>query len=230
MMENDRIFHDLLEEQAKKLVDSVNQGVPDHRFSLRYKLKKRALLKAYELSQRTAEKFEISYKRAKLSQTIALALLSAFTAMLMTGAAMYAVRLINGLKAKEYVDHSDIFAVDENAPEYIERRYRISYDLSDWKKTVLIDDNLTYWEKYERGVDTIKFSYYPKNVYQNFRHNTEYTGIETVIINGKETIYYSNQTDVQSLVWDGGDYIFQLDFTITFEEAETIIESITEYD
>lgn len=220
-------FYELLEEQANNLINTVDDSVPDHRFSLGYKLKKRALLKAYERSGDSAETFERSYNKVRLNQQIAIAVLAALTALLMTGAAVYFVRMVTGLRANEYTDHSEIFALDSDAPEIIETKYRITYDLSGWEETVLNDDELTYWVQYENGEDSIDFRYFPKIIYNNFRLNTEYSGLETVTICGKEAMYYVTQLNTKSLVWDNGDYIFQLDFTVTMEEAEKIIASIS---
>ena len=46
-MNNNSLFYELLDEQARKLEDSIDQSIPNHKFSLSYRLKKKALLKAY---------------------------------------------------------------------------------------------------------------------------------------------------------------------------------------
>ena len=219
-------FYELLEEQANDLINLVDDSVPDHRFSLGYKLKKRALLKAYERSGDSADTFERSYNKVRLNQQIAIAVLAALTALIMTGAAVYFVRMITGLRANEYTDHSDIFALDSDAPEIIETKYRITYDLSGWEETVLNDDELTYWVKYENGDGRFEYKYFPKFLFQNVRLNTEQYGMEIITINGKEAIYFKSQPNIGCIVWDNGDYIFQFEFTVSLSKAEDIIASI----
>lgn len=226
-MNNNSLFYELLDEQARKLEDSIDQSIPYHRFSLSYRLKKKALLKAYLKTLDDSDKFERSYSKLRFNQRVRIALLAAITALLLTGASIYVTYVIGGMKAEMYADHSDVFSFDdENAPEFIEDNYRITYSLEGYDHNVLCDDELLYWETYENDTDKISFSVSPKSSYKNARLNTEHSGVKKIVMNEKEMLYFVTANDYHCLTWDNGDYIFEFDFTVTFEEAEEIISSI----
>ncbi|MBO6230561.1 MAG: DUF4367 domain-containing protein [Ruminiclostridium sp.] len=226
-MNANSLFYELLEEQVKKLDDSIDQSIPFHKFSLSYRLKKRALLKAYLKTLNNSDNFDRSYRKLRFYQRIRIALLAAITALLLTGASIYVTYLIGGMKAKMYSDHSDVFSLDdENAPEFIEDNYRITYNLEGYEHIIVDNDEILYWEMYENETDRISFSFSPKSLYKNARLNTEFSGIEKITINGTEMLYFETENGYQCLVWDHGDYIFEFEFTVPFQMAEKIIESI----
>ena len=226
-MNANSLFYELLEEQVKKLDDSIDQSIPFHKFSLSYRLKKRALLKAYLKTLNNSDNFDRSYRKLRFYQRIRIALLAAITALLLTGASIYVTYLIGGMKAKMYSDHSDVFSLDdENAPEFIEDNYRITYNLEDYEHIIVDNDEILYWEIYENDTDRISFSFSPKSMYKNARLNTEYSGIKKMEMNGKEMLYFVTANDYHCLTWDNGDYIFEFYFTVSFDKAEEIIKSI----
>ena len=190
-MNANSLFYELLEEQVKKLDDSIDQSIPFHKFSLSYRLKKRALLKAYLKTLNNSDNFDRSYRKLRFYQRIRIALLAAITALLLTGASIYVTYLIGGMKAKMYSDHSDVFSLDdENAPEFIEDNYRITYNLESYEHIIVDNDEILYWEMYENETDRISFSFSPKSLYKNARLNTEFSGIEKITINGIEYLLY----------------------------------------
>ena len=165
-MNANSLFYELLEEQVKKLDDSIDQSIPFHKFSLSYRLKKRALLKAYLKTLNNSDNFDRSYRKLRFYQRIRIALLAAITALLLTGASIYVTYLIGGMKAKMYSDHSDVFSLDdENAPEFIEDNYRITYNLEGYEHIIVDNDEILYWEMYENETDRISFSFSPKSLY-----------------------------------------------------------------
>ena len=114
----------------------------------------------------------------------------------------------------------------ESAPKKLEKSYRITYDLSEYDKEVLNDSIIQYWENYSKGDNYIDFAYYPKSMYQNIRLNTEGSDLEEKTINGYQALYYKTSDGGKCLVWDNGEYIFQMFFNIDYETALKIIESV----
>ena len=229
-MIDSEIMYAAFAKETNELANSYDiESMPEHRFSLRYRLKKRAMIKAY---RRTLDKgknrdFDVEYRRISLRQRIRLAVLVAVTAMVATGAGLYVTYVIGGIKANQQSTHSDAFAMDlENAPNKLEKTYQITYDLSKFDKEVLCDDTLEYWENYTYSDSYINFIYKTKEEYQNVRLNTEGTVPEKHYINGYEALYFITNDGGQYLVWDNGEYIFELVFNIEYDTAVQIAESI----
>lgn len=214
--------------ETKELADSYDiKTIPEHKFSWKYKRRKRAMIKAY---QRTLEKpidFVTEYQHISLRQHIRFAILVAVTALAATGAGVYVTHVIGGIMANQQSTHSDAFALDlEDAPEILEKSYRITYDLSDYGKDVWSDNIIQYRETYSKDNMYIDFSYYPKAMYQNIRLNTEGSDLEEKEISGYHALYYVTPDGGKCLVWDNREYIFQLFFNIDYDIAVKIIESI----
>ena len=110
-------------------------------------------------------------------------------------------------------------------------KFIISYDLSDYTKEVVCDDEIEYWEIYkdEAKGEYISLKYIADEYYENVRLNTEDSSVEIKIINGKEAFYFVTADGVNSLTWDNGNYIFEFDYAgISYDEAVEIIASIKE--
>lgn len=63
--------------------------------------------------------------------------------------------------------------------------------------TYIKDDIVIYYEQYTKEM-------YDENV------NTEDAEIATLIINGHEAIYFQDNNQYYTLIWDNGDYIISL--------------------
>jgi|GEM_PF-270702 len=230
-MIDNNIMYAAFDMETKELADSYDiETIPEHKFSWRYKRRKRAIIKAY---QRTLEKpidFVTEYRHISVRQRIRFAVLVAVTALAATGAGMYVTHIIGGIMANQQSTHSDAFALDwESAPKTLEKDYKITYDLSDYEKVIVLDDDVMYWETYSKNSYFIDFMCFTKESYQNIRLNTEGSQIKSISINGKEVLYYITEDGGHYFVWDNGEYIFNLNFNIDYEEAIRIAESIEEY-
>ena len=198
-----------------------------HRFSWRYKRRKRAIIKAYQQSLNRPQEFESRYRKISFRQRLCLAILVAVTAALLTGAGVVVTYYIGGIRAEQQSTHTDAFAMDwENAPLTLEKTFRITYDLNEYRKEVVCDDEFEYWEDYTNGNYYIDFIYTTKEMFQNSRLNTEDTVIEARKIGDYDALYFIRSSGTQCLVWDNGDYIFELQFNIDFENALNIALSI----
>jgi hypothetical protein len=224
------IMYEAFELEAKELAAAYDlASIPDHKFSWRYNQKKRAMIKAYRKSLEKPIEFVVEYRRISLRQRIAIAVLVALTAAAATGAGLYVTHYIGGIMANQQSTHTDAFAMDwESAPKTLEKVYRITYNLDDYDKKVLSDNILKYWENYTKEDYYIKYMYFTKEAYQNARLNTEGTTIEVRTISGFEAIYFVANSDAHCLVWDNGEYVFEMIFNIDYETAKEIAESIKE--
>ncbi len=200
-----------------------------HRFSMKYKLRKRTAIKAYRKSAEQPQEFDRSYRKISLRRKVVIAVLAVMLAAMLTGAGFVVTHYIGGLRAEQQSTHTDAFAMDwENAPKTLEKSYRITYNLEDYDSKILSDNILKYWQNYTKDEYYIKFLYFTKEAYQNARLNTEGSTIETRTINDSEAIYFITNNDAQCLVWDNGEYIFEMIFNVDYETAKVIAESIKE--
>lgn len=226
-MSEHSVFYDALEDTVTSIANSFDNNVPYHRFSRKYMSKEKMILKAYIKSKEEHESIDNAYHRISLVGRIKFAVIVIIAALLFAGFSLYITHYIGNMRIDEYDTHSFAFATDsENAPDILENRYEITYDLSDWDKEVLDDDQYGYFVTYRKEDAGINFLYSVKSGYQGVRYNTEGSNIERVMINGYPMIYYTTRKGVHCLTWDNGDYIFDFDFTIEYEKAIEIIESI----
>ena len=219
-------FYDALAMQAAAIEAAV-PDMPEHRFSLRYRRKKKSLIRAYEQKKARDSDIPTELHRIRVRQAIRIAILVVLSLMLLTSAGMYVTHYIGGLQANQQSTHSDAFALDwENAPRTLENAYRITYDLSEYDMEVMNDSIIQYWEKYSLGDKYIDYAYYPKEQYQNVRLNTEGTVPEEKDIGGYRVMYYVTPDGGKCMAWDNGTYIFNLFFNIEYDIAVHIVESI----
>ncbi len=220
-------LYDVFAAKAEMIEKSVSDDLPAHKFSLRYKRKKKALIKAYEQQREKGTDIQMTFRKIRVRQTIRFAVIAVLAAVLLTGAGLYVTHYIGGLQANQQSTHSDVSAINlEGAPETLENKYRVTYDFTGWEYGLMADDEYHYWEYYEKGDDFFDFSYYTKEMFQNSRMNTEGAQVETKYVNGFEALYFMRPNGTQLLSWDNGKYIFELVFTVDYNTALQIAESI----
>ncbi len=218
-------FYEALAMQAAAIEAAVPE-MPEHRFSLRYKRKKKALIKAYEKSILRHENVFEAFRRLRLRQKIRVAFLIVLSVLLLTGAGVYITHYFGGLTAKQYDTHTMMYVEDPDAPETLLEHFRIAYDLSGFSKEIMCDDDREYWEIWEDNDRYISFSYETKHGI-GMRMNTEGSIVKYVDINGYEAFYYIAHDTVHCLTWDNGDYLFSFDFAgIDYETGIEIAKSI----
>ncbi len=212
------------------IADAYDEKEPvSHRFSMKYKLRKRTAIKAYRKSAEQPQEFDRSYRKISLSRKVVIAVLAVMLAAMLTGAGFVVTHYIGGLRAEQQSTHTDAFAMDwESAPKTLEKTYRISYDLDDYNKEVLNDSFMSYWENYTKDSYYINFLYFTKKSYQNARLNTEGTNIEERVVNGLEALYFMSDDGGHCLIWDNGEYIFEMIFNVDYDFAVKVAESIKE--
>lgn len=127
---------------------------------------------------------------------------------------------------KIYKNFSTVQSVDDDAsPETIEDIYEITYDLSEF--TIDYEE----FDEYSRNITYVKddiiifFEQFVKDVY-DINANTEDAEISTLIINGHEAIYFHDNHQYDTLIWDNGDYIISLGSNISKDVLIDIAESV----
>ena len=118
-----------------------------------------------------------------------------------------------------FSDHSHVVAntepeVGESSltityPEKIESKYEITYDLSDYEKTVYSDDEISTIIEYVNGDAIIDYTQYVVSQYDAFL-NTENAEIEHIDINGHDAMMFIDNNGYYSIIWNNGEYIIQL--------------------
>ena len=229
-MINSNKLYNALEMSVKDMNATYDENESiSHRFSWRYRRKKRAIIKAYQQSLQYPEEFDHRFRKIGIRQRVHIAILVAVTALLLTGAGVVVTYYIGGIRAEQQSTHTDASAFNlEGAPTKLEKKYRLTFDLSEYNKGIMNDDYNMYWEYYEKDEEYFDFSYYTKSVYQNSRLNTEGTNIEMKQINNYEALYFVREDGTQCLLWDNGEYIFEVIFSIDYTKMEEILKTITE--
>ena len=229
-MLNSNKLHTALEMSIKDMNAAYDENeVISHRFSWRYKRKKRAIIKAYQQSLQRPEEFDSRYRKISFRQKVLIAAMAVVMAALLTGAGVVVTYYIGGIRAEQQSTHTDAFAMDwENAPLTLEKSYRITYDLSDYTKEIIINIDNYYWEAYTKGYDFIDFTCSTKEMFQNSRLNTEGTEIEIKKVNNCDALYFQLDEKTKCLIWDNGEYIFELHYSIEDSLAMVIATTIAE--
>lgn len=193
--------------------------------------KEKAILKAYLKSKEKQQNIEYAYNSVMRGRRIKFVIIAVIAALLLAGFTMYITHYIGNLQINEYDTHSFVFPVNvENSPTVLENRYEITYDMSDWDKTVVEDINTLYYETYRRKDKGINFIYRVKSYYQGVRINTEGSDIQTKNIGGNTATFFISPTGVECLIWDNGDCIMEFFYSgITYDQALEIISSIKRY-
>ena len=218
-------FYNALAMQAAAEENTV-PDMPEHRFSRKYEHEKKLLIKAYEKSQSHNESVAGTFRKLHFRRKIQVAVLIVLSILLLTGAGVYITHRFGDITAKQYWDHSIAHVEVEGAPEKIVDRYEIGYDLSGLSKEVIADNEFHYWEEWtDEGIE-IEFSYKVKHGLTTAM-NTEGSTVTNVTINGHEGVYFMTPNETHFLIWDNGDYLFEMLFTgIDYETGIEIAESV----
>ena len=217
-------FYNALAMQAASEADVPE--MPEHKFSARYNRKKKALISSYEKSMSHHESISETFRNLRLRQKIRVTVLIVLSVLLLTGAGVYITHRFGDITAQQYWDHSIAHIDVEGAPEMIVDRYEIGYDLSGLSKEVITDDEFHYWEVWTNEGIEIDYSYKVKHGLTTAM-NTEGSKVTGITVNGHEGIYFMTPNETHFLVWDNGDYLFEMLFTgIDYETGIEIAESV----
>lgn len=206
------------------LINSVVNPSPEkphHRFSLRYKIRKRKIIKEYERSlelHRQLHRVNLKY--------LLIAVITAGIAVL-SGFGM--VKIIEGFRVTDYDTHSMLFVVDdlENSPTEIEKKFWIDLDMSEYGVEVLSDDYVLYGVQYESDNKRISVLQMPLVYYSQRRLNTENALIEPmqISINDWSGLYFQTNDGGYYYLFNTGEYILSYTSNLPKEDIENIVKS-----
>ena len=109
---------------------------------------------------------------------------------------------------------SIVQSVDANgSPEIIEDIYKITYDMSEYSVDYEERNEIFYNIIYSNENIIVNYNQWIKSEY-DILLNTENADIETIMINGHEAIYFCDNHNYHTIIWDNNDYIISLSSNI----------------
>lgn len=206
---------------------SVFEALPDYRMSRSFDRKMHKLIRAY-LKQKNRE--STVYKRRTRVRLLAIAIIIATVALGTGGVVLlqyWDTFRLRGVGNNEYAfDVSN----PESAPIEILDKYRITADLSSYKKEVISDSELNYWVVYtDDSGKTICYNQFTKTMADSLQIGLGNVQIppEKTDLDNYTALYYVSANGVQNLMWDNGDYIFELSAEgLSKEETKALALSV----
>lgn len=204
------------------LLDSVTESSEQqHRFSLRYKIRKRKIIRDYEKSfvctNRTRH-FRLKY--------LLIAVISAGIAVL-AGFGVYS--MIEGFRVTDYDTHSLLYIIDdyETGKTRIEKKFSIDMDMSDYDVETVCDETIGYWLSYRKDDILLSVNQEPLSMARGIRLNTENAILEPqqISINGWKGMYFQTQQGVYYFLFNTGEYLISYTGNLTKGEIENIIKA-----
>lgn len=206
----------------KSITDAVPEG-EEHKFSLRYKLRKKQIIRKWEQEQNI-----YVYKRPVVRlKYILIAILIACIAAL-AGFGLF--DLFEGYRVTDYDIYSMLYIVDDvsSYPDTIEKKFYIDMDMSGYENEIACDLYNEYWTVYKKDEDvslvikqrTIDYAY-------STRINTEnaITEPSQIKINEWNGIYYKTRQDIYYYLFNTGEYIIEYNGNISKNEIENIVKA-----
>lgn len=206
---------------------SVFEALPDYKISHSFDRRMQKLIRSY-IKEKNKDRV---INRRRIKMRLLIAAIIAATVALGTGSAVL-LQYWDTFKLKNVGNNEYAFIVDnpESAPLQLTEKYRISADLSEYKEEIINDSEFDYWVTYTCGENkTIWFN----QITKDFANSTQ-IGFGDVqvfpekIPLGKYTaMYYVSANGTQNLIWDNGDYIFELSAEgLSKEETKALALSV----
>lgn len=199
---------------------AVCDGMPEHRFSLRFRRRMRKLLGGGVPEWET--------KPVPLRKAVTLAIITVILLAFLTGATLLIYKMWDKFQLHDVGEHSFLVALDiEGAPTTLEEKYRLGIDLSGYSENVLSDDEYEYWAEYHElnGNRVIGFSQSVKDSYQDesyWLYTEDAMVMPTeIVVNNWKGFYMQSKYGDMGLILDCGDYIIELG-TYGFSKDELI--------
>ena len=207
-----------------------NFRYPEHKFSLRYRIKKNKVIRKYKreyLPKNTKETAGFPETKVKIPLKYTLKyILIIIILMAIVGFTIY--RYYSGIFVREY----DIFSMlsveyDENSPQVLTERFYIDIDLSKYEKEILEDNEFIYWIQYKDGKTEFDVMQTILEVSSNVRLNTENAMImpTNVVVNDWIGMYYQAYNESYIYFFNCGDYIISYAGNLDKNEMEKIVKA-----
>ena len=198
-------------------LESIFDDIPDgeeHKFSLRYKLRKRQIIHLWERRQNT-----FVYKRPVIRMKyIIIAIIIACVAVL-AGFGLF--KIFDGFRVTDYDIYSMLYIVDDatSYPDTIEEKFYIDMDMNEYELTIANDNYCEYWLNYKKDDISLSITQNTAGYFGTTRLNSEDLIIEptTILINGWLGIYYQTKEGVYCYIFNTEEYI--ISYTCNADKA-----------
>ena len=227
-MKNDS-FYEALGMQAQAAENAVPE-MPEHKFSRKYKYKKKLLIKAYESSQTQNESVAGTFQKLSFRRKIQIAVLIAALALFLTGGSVYVAYSIGGFEGYRQSTNTEMSFVNyEGACETLYPKYYLTYDMSGYDRKVLTDSEDVYSEIYTRGDAFVKFTSTKSELYMNEHPDFNYEELSDSLESPVETDKHLHRTlpdGSELIIWSDWYTTFELEFSgISYDEGYDIYRS-----
>lgn len=180
-----------------------------HRFSLRHNIKMRRIFSLYKKNVKKMNAPSIKFRRKLIPALIIIILLT-----IVTGCAAI---IISHFIIMEHENNTQLKAEDfSGGKETIEEIYYISalpdgFECVDEVTPEMLAGcmhSITYYNDDDIMISLLQST---KEVY-DAHYSAEENGLENIVINGHTAIYidYGGEVESGSIIWDNGDYIFEI--------------------
>lgn len=205
-----------------KFVESIINVDSDeriHNFSLRYKIRKKKIIRDYERSLNSQKPAGLLKPRY-----ILMAIILA-TVLTVCGFGIY--KFFEGFRITDYDIYSLLYITGDvtQGPDTIEKKFYIDMDMSEYEMEVLNDIDIDYTVIFHNTDYSITISQETLPLFSSTRLNTE-EAIETpvsVSMNGWNGVYFQTHSQVKCFIFNTGTYIISYISNISKENLENIV-------
>lgn len=194
----------------------------EHKFSLRYRVKKRKIIRIWEKAQKPTVK-----ARHAMKMKYAIIAIIVSCAAILGGFGLY--KLFGRFRMTDYDIFSMLSVYDEAAsyPNTISEKFYLDMDMSEYTVEIMNDIDIVYWVCYEKDGLNICINQKPVSVFGQVRLNTENAlSVPTpLIINDWEGVHFMTHSDVNCYIFNTGKYILTYTGNISDEDMESIINA-----
>lgn len=216
---NEKLLEEALEAVYKAEFAEFDNA-PDHIFSLRHRIRMRRVFAIYEKNT--------NKRKVKFSRKMVLALIIIILLAVISGCTAV---IISRFKNTVYEDNTLLQAEDFTmGKEFIEELYYFpvipdGYEY-DSELTAEMCAGKMHVISYSDEVRLLVLTQSTHDIYET-HYNTEYNDFEDIVIKSHTGLYLvSPNGNVGTVVWDNGDYIFEIEATLTKEELIRLAESL----
>ena len=225
------MLEEMMTEEVKNLfledLLKDNFTYTNHRFSLRYRYRKKRILKDFSNSDRQKDSeprdFQPAQVRIPMKYVLLIVILLVLTIL---GFTIY--RNYSGLVVREYDTFSMMFAdYNQDAPEVLTEKFYLDMDLSDYEYEVILDNEITRWIVYKLN-GKIQFDVIQTIVTgSNTRLNTENAIImpTNITVDDWEGMYYQSYDGWFIYYFNLDDYIISYSCLLDKNEIENLVKS-----
>ncbi len=211
------VLYDVFAAQAEALAGSIPDDLPEHRFSLGYRRKERAVLKAYERSRKNSTEFSYNPPKARIKPKYFLIAIIFACIVALTGSFLVWYH-ISGFTFKREQTNSTVYADSAgNSKIAIEEVYYIpdSEGVRLVKQTITSGVVLTSYD-----IDNHRVIL--NQILASFKHqvNTEGFSVEPIKINGYDGYFIQMGEDNAYVSWTMDGYVFSI--TSNLDKQKTI--------